>query len=152
MKVINSRFLNRVLMSAKFLTFIWLDASFMFFKLNLLFKINRKNEEKVIRPKPPVWIRIKIIVFPKLDHCVKVSFVVNPVTHVDDVAVNKQSKKEAFSPLFEDIGSINRKVPTKIIVIKLKQTVRTGFFLIKFFFLNVVNTLNSPIRNQKIYP
>ena len=117
----------------------------MFFKLSLLFKINKKNEENVIKPRPPVWIKIRITVLPKLDHWVNVSFVVNPVTHVDDVAVNKQSKKEAFSPLFEEMGNIKRKVPTKIIVTKLKQTVLTGFFLTKFFFLKVVNMVNSPI-------
>ena len=110
----------------------------MFFKLSLLFKTKRKKEEKLIKPSPPVWIKIKIIVFPKSDQWERVSVVVKPVTHVAEVAVKMQSKKFVVFPSLEDIGKNKIKLPNKIIIKKLKQTVLTGFCLKKFFFLKEV--------------
>lgn len=133
-KVINRTFLNKVFTSAKFLTLIWLEANFKFFKLSLLFKIIKKTDENVIKPSPPVCIKIKITIFPNKDHCEKVSFTENPVMHVAEVEVNMQSVIETFLFGFEDIGNINSIEPNKIIKIKLKQTVLTGFFLKKFCF------------------
>ena len=111
--------LKRVLISARFFTFIWLEANFIFFRLSLSFKINRKTDEKVINPRPPVWINIKITAFPKFDHCEKVSLTERPVTHVAEVEVNKQSRKEAVWLWFDDMGKNNNKLPDIMIDTKL---------------------------------
>ena len=133
--VINKTFLNRVLTSAKFLTLIWLDASFKFFKLSLLFKIIKKTEENVINPSPPVCIKIKITILPNNDHWEKVSLTENPVMHVAEVEVKRQSVNETVFLFVEDMGKSNNKVPKITIIKKLKHIVLTGFFLKKLCFL-----------------
>lgn len=133
--VINKTFLNRVLTSAKFLTLIWLDASFKFFKLSLLFKIIKKTEENVINPSPPVCIKIKITIFPNNDHWENVSLTEKPVMHVAEVEVKRQSVNETVFLFVEDMGKSSSKAPNITIIKKLKQIVLTGFFLKKLCFL-----------------
>ena len=53
--------------------------------------------------------------------------VVNPVTHTDEVAVNKASIK--LIPPIVTLGSINKPVPVKMTNAKLKIKSREGFTL-----------------------
>ena len=68
----------------------------------------------------------KITPCPNGVHWVNVSYTTNPVTQVAEVAVNKQFKGEVTVPAFEDMGRVNKIVPTRIINKKLKQIIRTG--------------------------
>ena len=50
----------------------------------------------VIKPSPPIWIKMIIISFPKALHVLYVATVTKPVTHTEDVAVNRQSMYGTF--------------------------------------------------------
>ena len=45
----------------------------------------------VMNPSPPIWMRMRITTCPKPVHLRNVSAVTNPVTQVEDVAVNSAS-------------------------------------------------------------
>ena len=60
-----------------------------------------------------------ITAWPNIDHCVQVSNVLNPVTHVLDVAIKNVFIKLADLPFFEDIGNDKSMVPIIIINRKL---------------------------------
>lgn len=74
-----------------------------------------------------------------------VSFIVSPVTHVAEVDVYNASKKYMLCPSFEEIGIYSKNAPISIIVIKLKHTVRTGFFVNIFFLLYIFIITKTPL-------
>ena len=80
-------------------------------------KRNPNKLVKVITPRPPIWINVKIIPLPIGVNCEAVSTTVNPVTQTALVEVKKASIKRI--PFVVEFGSNNRPVPIKIINRKL---------------------------------
>jgi hypothetical protein len=72
-------------------------------------------------PRPPTWIKSRIIKCPKEVKSTGVSLTISPVTQTADVAVNIASIKRS-SPLCEN-GSERRAAPKKISPIKLKSII-----------------------------
>ena len=67
-----------------------------------------------ITPRPPIWIRSRIMVCPAADQVRAVSFMTRPVTQTADAAVNSASENEDDVPLCEQTGSISRMAPARI--------------------------------------
>ena len=76
-----------------------------------------------ITPRPPIWIRIRIIIWPNIDQCVAVSTTIRPVTHIEDVAVKRHVKKSEGSEVLLDIGKLSKIAPKNIASIKLPTIV-----------------------------
>ncbi|MGP5731971.1 hypothetical protein [Arthrobacter rhombi] len=79
-------------------------------------------------PKPPIWIRARMTTWPKPVQYVGVSTVMRPVTHTDDVAVNKASKASAPPGPRLEIGSISSTVPMTSAVKKPATIAKAGEF------------------------
>ena len=87
------------------------------------------NTINVIKPKPPVCIKQKIINFPKAVHWLMVLVTTKPVTQVAEVAVNKASKTWMLFPFWLEIGRQSKLVPIKITSKKPKIITLVGLFL-----------------------
>ncbi len=64
-----------------------------------------------MNPRPPIWIRIRMISWPNQFQCVAVSSVTSPVTERADIAVKSASVGAVDSPLLLTQGNISRPVP-----------------------------------------
>jgi len=80
----------------------------------------------VIKPKPPIWIRIIITVFPKIVNEVPVSSTTSPVTQVAEVEVNNASINSTEFPLVLEMGNISSKAPIRIIDAKPSTSICGG--------------------------
>ena len=87
-------------------------------------KKKAKNEVKVKIPKPPICIKLKIMVCPSKVKSLAVSSTINPVTHTALVDVNKASVKEI--PAVVAFGSNNKNAPIKIMAKKLPTKTMAG--------------------------
>ena len=88
--------------------------------------------ENVIIPKPPNWIRIRIIHWPKKVKSFAVSNTIKPVTHTAEVDVKIASTR--VIPLVVDHGSLSSNVPVEIKMKKLNKTFCIGDSLVVSFF------------------
>ncbi len=79
------------------------------------------REEKVIKPRPPIWMQIRINICPKKLKVLPISVTVSPVTHVAEVAVNKVSIK--LKGLFFEMGRDKIMVPKIITKRKLETRI-----------------------------
>jgi hypothetical protein len=78
-------------------------------------------------PKPPSWIRPRMLACPNPDQYVGVSTTVNPVTQTAEVAVNSAVRKGAEAPLpAREIGSHSSSVPIAIASANATATSRAG--------------------------
>ena len=98
-------------------------------------------------PRPPSWIKIKIIIWPKAVKYVPVSTTVRPVTAVADVIVNRASINLIPLPPAVAAGSINKIVPTNMAAMYEYASVWAG--LIFRFTKNPFTVLRSR-RNLNI--
>ena len=80
-------------------------------------KIRIRTVEKVIMPRPPNWINVRIVSWPQMENCVPISITDNPVTQVADVAMNKASMGEICEPFL--VG--NRKSNNAPVRIRTKK-------------------------------
>ena len=65
-------------------------------------------------PSPPIWIRIKMITWPKKDQCVAVSCTIKPVTQTAEVDVKSVWLNGVTLPSDAEMGSINSNAPKRI--------------------------------------
>jgi hypothetical protein len=77
------------------------------------------NVASVMVPRPPIWIRIRMQIFPKRDQYRKVSWTTSPVTQIAEVEVKSASEKGVTTPAAEEIGSMSKKAPRRITARKL---------------------------------
>ena len=77
----------------------------------------------VIIPKPPIWIKSKIMICPNVLQVDTVGNVTSPVTHTEVVAVNKASIYGTASKFAELIGKDSKRLPANIARKKLSITV-----------------------------
>ena len=120
----------------------------LLYKDNFL-PINIKNKVMiVINPKPPIWIRASITIWPNNVQCSKVSNGTKPVTHVALVAVKSASKKDVY-PFLEASGNNSSIVPTIMVNIYPIDKNLTGdntFFIFSTFYIIISFLLyNYPI-------
>lgn len=87
-------------------------------------KKNPKKKVKVIIPKPPSWIRNKIIPLPRLVNAVAVSTTISPVTQTALVDVKKASIM--LMPFVVAFGNSSNAVPIKIRKMKLPTIIIAG--------------------------
>ena len=95
-------------------------------------------------PRPPVWISVRIIVWPNRVNEVPVSVTLRPVTQTAEVDVNRASTK--FNPLPVPVvawGKRSRPAPAKIIARNPKTVAgpgerKTGSPWVVNFSLNMV--------------
>ena len=80
-------------------------------------------------------------ILPNKLQCRLVSKTTKPVTHTDEVAVNRQSIKGVHTPLFDAIGRVNKKAPNNIILPNPKTIIWAGLnqYRIVGLFLNFFN-------------
>ena len=92
----------------------------------------------VIMPSPPICIKSKITICPKILQVVTVGKVTNPVTQVEVVAVNNASIYGTGFPVFELIGKASKMLPINITNRKLSimtwvvESFNLYFFMIDF--------------------
>ena len=103
-------------------------------------KVRNKEMENVIIPRPPSWIKIKIMLLPKKVKPSGVLRTISPVTQVADVAVKRAFTRERGEPSGVEAGSISRKVPASIAMIKPKMRAAAGLLAIekimaKFYYI-----------------
>lgn len=68
---------------------------------------------KVMKPRPPSWMSVRITSWPKTVQLVNVSRTTRPVTQVALVEVNRASRNPAGSPR-EAMGSISSPAPARM--------------------------------------
>ena len=81
---------------------------------------------RVIKPRPPSWIIIMMMICPKRLHWTQVSTVMSPVTQVAEVAVNSASKKPTLIPLREAMGRVSSSAPSRMMHPKDAATLITA--------------------------
>jgi len=72
------------------------------------------NDAMVIKPSPPICIRIRITIWPNKVNITPVFSTVKPVTHTDEVAVNKASTGLRLPLEVVAMGRANKMVPIAI--------------------------------------
>lgn len=68
----------------------------------------------VINPKPPIWIKINITIWPNKDQCSAVFTTVKPVTHTAEAEVNSALIKPILSPFLLAMGKLSSMAPNTI--------------------------------------
>ena len=109
-----------------------------------------KKEAKVMRPNPPIWIRMSKTICPKREKWCPVSTTMSPVTQVAEVAVKRAFSTEVFPPGAVDRGKRRNKVPIAMIVKKVATTVKGGERREKEDSLikrGVLRTINATIKS-----
>ena len=82
----------------------------------------------VIIPKPPNCMEINITNCPHIEKSCPVFLTIKPVTQTAEVSVNRESTK--FKPLLCEKGNNNKRVPLKIVIIKIITIKRGGEILL----------------------
>ena len=100
--------------------------------VNLLFSKIDIKEAAVITPSPPSWISVIITILPKADQWIADVKVTKPVTQVADTAVKAASQGLVKILSLDEIGKINKIVPTNITARYIKRINLVGFFSIYF--------------------
>ena len=95
-------------------------------------------------PRPPTWIRQRIIVFPRVVNAVEVSTTIRPVTHTALAEVKKESRKDNGRVCAR--GSINIPEPISMITRKLVAKSNAGGIFIELITFARVDISESPIR------
>jgi hypothetical protein len=87
-------------------------------------KTKLKNPVNVIMPRPPIWIRQMIIIFPRGVKNVAVSTTIRPVTHTALTEVKNESRK--VNGRVWAFGNINKPEPIKMMIRKLELKSKAG--------------------------
>ncbi len=77
-------------------------------------------------PRPPIWMRSMMTIWPKGEKYVAVSTTIRPVTQTADVAVKKASTRERSLPGWTAMGSESRIVPNRISAAKPETSTWAG--------------------------
>jgi hypothetical protein len=85
----------------------------------------KKTVEKVMIPRPPVWIRSMVITWPMVEKSFPVSRTTRPVTHTAEVEVKRASinRREFWEA---EIGKLRRIAPVRMTPAKLRTKILAG--------------------------
>lgn len=100
-----------------------------------------------MKPIPPIWIRSKITICPKIDQYVPVSTTTNPVTQVALVAVNNDVKGFVQDRLTLLKGVDNKNPPNRITIRKPNANILDVDNFLKVFFSVIAVIIYSFMKN-----
>jgi hypothetical protein len=85
----------------------------------------KKTVEKVMIPKPPIWMRSKVTTCPTVERSFPVSTTTSPVTQTAEVEVKRASTKRRL-PFAAENGNQRRIAPVRITPAKLRTKILVG--------------------------